>query len=576
MAINNPYIPGDPYSYDLKWVVAKVKEILAQLGTLDEAIEAKIFEGFLEHSVVQFQTVPEMLAADITDGSIVLTLGYHEAGDQGGLFYLVKDFNPSQCSLDYFLTMDNNAQIAIPVFVTPYVTPEMFGAYGDGVADDSDPFKNAFNYGVVVLKNDYVISKSIPLKADQTVLSSGTITLTSNASDIFTASDIDNFKWVGGIVKSNGTDTPSNRVFTFDRCENVHLEGLNIYDIPFTWAIRFNAVKNSKIVQNAIEHYSYGGIGLLNGCDNILIDGNSVKYLDIPGDGTGYPIMLSGGETSSFNVCENVVCVNNYIENTLVRWEGINAHGGKNITISNNIVKGSRMGINASNEKRNHPFEMDNLIISDNTCISPDSSTLYGYGIIVGGNNITVTGNIIVGYDTTPLSSGIHARYGSNVMIKDNTVKSCACGLTLSDNITGVTGPTVIRNNIFDTCGRWTQTNDSTTMRVLDTQLQTIITDNLIIKADGVFRATTAALAGSYVRYERNIISDAINPSFSGNNEIITDRRSVAPSNANTKMGLLGDIVSLETPRSGNAFAWICTSPWDGTSATWVPLIVAP
>ena len=81
--LNNPYVPGDPYSYDLKWLVAKVKEILAQLGTLDEAIETKIFEGFLEHSVVQFKTVPEMLAADITDGSIVLTLGYHEAGDQG-------------------------------------------------------------------------------------------------------------------------------------------------------------------------------------------------------------------------------------------------------------------------------------------------------------------------------------------------------------------------------------------------------------------------------------------------------------------------------------------------------------
>ena len=132
--LNNPYVPGDPYSYDLKWLVAKVKEILAQLGTLDEAIEAKIFEGFLEHSVVQFKTVPEMLAADIADGSIVLTLGYHEAGDSGDLFYLIKDFNPGQCSLDYFLTMDNNSQIAIPIFTTEYVTPQMFGAKANAVS----------------------------------------------------------------------------------------------------------------------------------------------------------------------------------------------------------------------------------------------------------------------------------------------------------------------------------------------------------------------------------------------------------------------------------------------------------
>lgn len=169
MAINNPLIPGDPYSYDLKWIVAKVKEILAHLGTLDEAIEKKIFEGFLEHSVVQFKTVPEMLAADITDGSIVLTLGYHEAGDQGGLFYLVKDFNPSQCALDYFLTLDNNKQIAIPVIVTPYVTPEMFGAYGNGSADDTEALQLSFNLAVerlidVRLSNEYLITKTVNVK----------------------------------------------------------------------------------------------------------------------------------------------------------------------------------------------------------------------------------------------------------------------------------------------------------------------------------------------------------------------------------------------------------------------------
>lgn len=134
MAINNPYIPGDPYSYDLKWIVAKVKEILQQLGTLDDAIEQKIFEGFLEHSIVQFHNVPDMLAADMKDGSIVYTLGYHEAGDHGDLFYLIKDFNPGQCSLDYFLTMDNNSQIAIPVFTGEYVTPQMFGAKSDAVS----------------------------------------------------------------------------------------------------------------------------------------------------------------------------------------------------------------------------------------------------------------------------------------------------------------------------------------------------------------------------------------------------------------------------------------------------------
>lgn len=191
MAINNPYIPGDPYSYDLKWLVAKVKEILAQLGTLDEAIEAKIFEGFLEHSVVQFKTVPEMLAADITDGSIVLTLGYHEAGDQGGIFYLVKDFNPGQCSLDYFLTLDNNTQIAIPIIVTPYVMPEMFGAKGDGVADDTQALQHAATYAA---------ANGLTLKtADKTYYITDTITI-----DGAGAEDIE----LSGTIKLGMNDRP--------------------------------------------------------------------------------------------------------------------------------------------------------------------------------------------------------------------------------------------------------------------------------------------------------------------------------------------------------------------------------
>ena len=190
MAINNPYVPGDPYSYDLKWIVAKVKEILAQLGTLDEAIEAKIFEGFLEHSIVQFKTVAEMQAADIKDGGIVLTLGYHEAGDLGSMFYLVKDFNPSQCALDYFLTMDNNAQIAIPVIVTPYVTPEMFGAKGDGTTDDTEAVKTAFKEGnaVFIVKDYAVMPESdgaavVEIDTPHTVTGGGSLKILPNGFD---------------------------------------------------------------------------------------------------------------------------------------------------------------------------------------------------------------------------------------------------------------------------------------------------------------------------------------------------------------------------------------------------------
>lgn len=44
--------------------------------------------------------------------------------------------------------------------VLPYVTPEMFGAVGDGVADDSDAFVAALSTGLpVLLANSYKVHK---------------------------------------------------------------------------------------------------------------------------------------------------------------------------------------------------------------------------------------------------------------------------------------------------------------------------------------------------------------------------------------------------------------------------------
>lgn len=40
MANNNPYAPGDPYSYDLKWMVQKIKELETEIESLEARVEA--------------------------------------------------------------------------------------------------------------------------------------------------------------------------------------------------------------------------------------------------------------------------------------------------------------------------------------------------------------------------------------------------------------------------------------------------------------------------------------------------------------------------------------------------------
>lgn len=445
MAINNPYIPGDPYSYDLKWIVAKVKEILQQLGTLDEAIEKKIFEGFVEHSIVQFHNVADMLAAEIKDGSIVLTLGYYEPGDLGALFYLIKDFNPGQCSLDYFLTMDNNAQIAIPLFIYPYVTPEMFGAKGDEANDDADAINKALTIGLpVVLEKRYLIGSMIDVPSVSRMSGSGTLIADTdvliygeNVEDV----TIEKLKIDG----SRRTDSVSEYLVFFKDSENITIEKTTVTDAR-GYAIEFSACENVKIRENMIDRYYYVGIGLSMGCVNCVVNKNTVLngYGHYGSPANRYPITLAGyGVTSGFNPTKGIICTENYIEDTEGVWEGIDAHTLQDSVISNNVIKGTASGITITTLNYANPPLTDNVIIDGNVIELTKNFTNPGAardGITAAwqdpalsapqryqGGHVTISNNVIknVGYGVDGSGNPVTAAflfYGLDVTITGNTV----------------------------------------------------------------------------------------------------------------------------------------------------------
>lgn len=577
MAINNPYIPGDPYSYDLKWIVAKVKEILAQLGTLDEAIEAKIFEGFLEHSVVQFKTVPEMLAADITDGSIVLTLGYHEAGDQGGLFYLVKDFNPSQCALDYFLTLDNNQQIAIPVIVTPYVTPEMFGAYGDAINDDTDAIRKAFNYGVIRMTKKYKITDTVDIMSDQKVLCDGEIffdidqTGFSSTVKLFSDDRTSNFSWYGGKIYSTGAAEPNYlSIFYFENAENITFENVKFENVPVTFCISFWRSKNLIVKDCYINHYSYGGICFYDGSENGLAEGNTIKNLDVPGNGTGYPLSLSGGLSGSFSISKNIRALHNVIDNseTIARWEGIDAHGGDGLIIAENIIRGCITGIMAANGDQRE-YDLIRTQVVNNIVYGRDDGSA-GYGLAISGKDVIVDGNIVEGFTQTLQSAGIYTRFSDGIVYRNNRIKNCSCGVIFSKG----DGPVKFEGNTFEDCGRYPNSGAYPAIREFDQQTYTEFIDNTFIRSQGEYDIRSYALNDVYLRFSGNRFIDSVNSYSSGTNTFISDIRSGAPTQSDTRMGKLGDVCKLAAPRPGYPYEWICTAAWDPSTqtVTWTAL----
>lgn len=583
--LNNPLIPGDPYSYDLKWLVARVKEILAKLGTLDEVIEEKIFEAFLEHSIVQFKTVEEMLAADIKDGSIVLTLGYHEAGDLGGLFYLVKDFNPSQCSLDYFLTLDNNKQIAIPVIVTPYVTPEMFGAYGNGVQDDSEALQLAVKKGDVIMHKTYYISQEIEV-VDNSTLTGGTLldhvpegSVAFEFPAVLKLQQVKNVKLQDVTIQGPGSRTDASEknrsVIKIADAENVDVIGCKIYDTDADIGVRVRHSEKVNIEHIKIDGYSYSGVAFTYLCKDVRVCDSEFYNLTGTYPQT-YPISLSGYEGTERTVTTNAICSGNIIECPFPNWEGIDAHGGDGIVITGNVIKGTKTGI-AVIQSIDTPILTKNVVITDNL-IELGTDTSYGSednnsGIFCLGDDAVVANNVIKNAGVccdghTP--TGAIQISGNGINCHDNVIESTNGHVILSRYGSDIS----IKNNVVK---GWTWNTPSGTPYFLKMDFSgtfgdVFVCDNMIDNAPtgaNVFRVSgNFASAGGYMLVKDNAIpSDFVD---GGNVGYVVFTPYYGPPSRN---GRKGDLVINSRPATGQPMGWICTADYTlGQGGAWAAL----
>lgn len=88
---------------------------------------------------VMYATVADMAAdTSLTSGHICGTLGFHAKGDGGAAYYTVSASGTAN-GMD-IIALDNG--LFAVLVVTEYITPEMFGAYGDGMTDDTVAFQS--------------------------------------------------------------------------------------------------------------------------------------------------------------------------------------------------------------------------------------------------------------------------------------------------------------------------------------------------------------------------------------------------------------------------------------------------
>ena len=111
---------------------------MAEEGTLQEIITT-----YIQSNVAwTFDTVADMkLATNLVAGSYARTLGYRSINDGGGALYYITDSG----------TANERDVIAIDTLyanICPqsFITPEMFGAYGDSIHDDTETLQYCIDY----------------------------------------------------------------------------------------------------------------------------------------------------------------------------------------------------------------------------------------------------------------------------------------------------------------------------------------------------------------------------------------------------------------------------------------------
>lgn len=594
MAINNPYIPGDPYSYDLKWIIAQIKQHTLELSTIDERIAAAVQEQLDQHDPVYYESAAALIASDARTPSLAYIEGFYEPGDLGAnLYYVTSDYN-DVLAADFYLTLTGANRWAIPIITAPVVVPEMFGAKGDGSTDDTAAVQAAIKYPASFFTRSYKITSELECISNTVIGGPGTIidevpegSILYEYPALFHLDTIENVEVYGLTIYGPGSLTDStivnHVVFKTEGSKNVEFHHMRLYDTAAAYCFRNVTVNGLDIHHVLIDKYTFGGIALFMGCQNINICDNEMYQLT-GAHNYNYAITLSAHE-GVMVTSNHVVCSRNTIVCTKPVWEAIDAHGGENIIVTDNHITNARNGIALMDnlDDPDNPWTLNDVVVSgniielgtdtsfgavkNNSCIVVNGNNAiiqnnvlknagyinkdvyYSGCIFVAGNNISVSNNIM----NNVHGQVIQHKWGDNVQIKDNMLMHW----TWSAPSTGLTIP------IF-----YWQSETADRPHDGDTYVENNIINDIPTGARLARAFASLGANGGILYVLNNRIPEAGNLLSQPANIVCSPY-----SNKPTYVGKVGDIIRQSAPSSGQSLGWICTTSFvNGAGGTWVTL----
>lgn len=339
-----------------------------------------------------------------------------------------------------------------------HVTPEMFGAIGDGEADDTEALKMAFAVSKnILLKNGtYLISDTINVESG-TVIEINNATIFSKATEnkkyIFNIEGKENIKIYGdnATLEMTKPATAQQACIAFFNAKTVLIDGIKLAKAGGDGIIIGGSATNEAkdiIINNCIiDNSRRNGISIVGGVNNIKIHNCVIKNTSGTSPQLGIDIETwtpdyinknieifncrfennANGSITVFEYTDGVKIHNNYCDNSVsVKVNDSYASVSKaiptNIEMYNNTFKGVVYFYRVSDGLfaiRGNVFDGTHLTIEHSLSLSTDEA-------IKNSPAKTICNNVF-----NDCLTAIYIGNNSNISITDNIINNCTLFLNL-------------------------------------------------------------------------------------------------------------------------------------------------